>query len=670
MGFPPLKVTDQESNSAIPVFDLNLPSSLRVSKSGIQAQILGAESIIDNIFQGDNVDFRTSVGDWLFYNDGDVEVPIDGTGGAPGNLAVGFTDSTTTPLSEIDGDTAMVMNKSALSTRGQGAESSSQAVPVGLRGKTVQLSFDYKDNGNYINNFYKLYAYDVTNSVLLSVNVVGGEAVLGKPSSTSDTLTFYGSVDIPSDCENIRVMIHCTTTDATAHHMYFTNFRLGRIDRVNGATKTEALINTATGSHGTSGSWLAVAWTNIVKDEFGSFDGTTFTANKDMSLTVRGSLAFASNSTGKRGVRVLVNGTGQYHGNRMLAVSGSPTEAVISHTVELSAGDTFVIQGFQDSGGSLAYSGLQSRMAFELIDNGAVLSTAQANFSALRMQADLSANQIITTTTTPVDVIYDQVNEDTAGIYNNSTGVATIPEDGFYIVLANVRTAAQSQSARVTAEILLNGSTLVQAANSGTDVSNPRLNPFYSGPLSAGDLIKVTIESPSDGDYRVETPGSYLSIIRQPDLTVFGVTGVDEFEEIEITADTDTITGNVPEDVAGSTMTVPPGTHWLEFEGVMFLIDNSGVSNNIAGKVQITDSANNLVAQKAVNLVNVDANGAIAFPLTFRKRVTITESTDYKLRVVCSDSTATGIARVNDEEVTTGLTGVDSATYFRRERIK
>lgn len=145
---------------------------------------------------------------------------------------------------------------------------------------------------------------------------------------------------------------------------------------------------------------------------------------------------------------------------------------------------------------------------------------------------------------------------------------------------------------------------------------------------------------------------------------------VDDYEEIEITDDTETVTANVAVDVNGSTMTVPPGTHWLEFDGVVSLADNAGVSNNIAGKVQITDSLDNLVGERAFNHTDVPANEAVSWPIFFRERVTITAPTDYKLRVVCSDSVATGVARVSDEEVTTGLTGADSATYFKRERVK
>lgn len=80
-----------------------------------------------------------------------------------------------------------------------------------------------------------------------------------------------------------------------------------------------------------------------------------FTARYPGWYDVGGAVAFISNATGNRGVRLAINGTA-VNGSETLtpAVNGTTSEAVLRPmTVLLDEGDYITLQGFQTSGGAL-----------------------------------------------------------------------------------------------------------------------------------------------------------------------------------------------------------------------------------------------------------------------------------------------------------------------------
>ena len=147
MGFPPLKVSDQESTEAIPVFDLNLPPGLRVNKSGIQGQLTQQEGFVQNLIKGNNSDFELATGDWTSYDDGAVSEPVDGTGGSPTVISLART---TTASEILTGTASFRVEKSAADGQGEGISLSSVAVPRKLRGKQVQVKFRYETLTSYV----------------------------------------------------------------------------------------------------------------------------------------------------------------------------------------------------------------------------------------------------------------------------------------------------------------------------------------------------------------------------------------------------------------------------------------------------------------------------------------------------------------------------------------
>ena len=105
----------------------------------------------------------------------------------------------------------------------------------------------------------------------------------------------------------------------------------------------------------TSGTWAAVAFDTMTLDEI-PWTGSTsnfWTVPTAGYYQVNASVSFATNATGVRGVRVLVNGTVVTQVTPGAGSAGG-SGAAISYGGKLNAGDTVQIQGFQNSGGALA----------------------------------------------------------------------------------------------------------------------------------------------------------------------------------------------------------------------------------------------------------------------------------------------------------------------------
>lgn len=117
--------------------------------------------------------------------------------------------------------------------------------------------------------------------------------------------------------------------------------------------KVSAAISTS--SHTSSGNWQDVAWTESV-DNSGSFDGTEFTAKKPIRLHIHGSITFGGSSTGKRGIGFVKNSDTVQIVTMLYPTGVDAVTYPFSFDVALDKDDTFKIQAFQNSGGSLSYN--------------------------------------------------------------------------------------------------------------------------------------------------------------------------------------------------------------------------------------------------------------------------------------------------------------------------
>lgn len=119
------------------------------------------------------------------------------------------------------------------------------------------------------------------------------------------------------------------------------------------------------GSHTSTGNWQDVSWTETY-DSLDSFDGTTFTAPRDGRYRIHGTLGFTGHATGIRMVEV-ANGAGTrlFVGASAIGSTATNQQVPYTGTLDLNAGDTIKVRGFQSSGGNLTY--VISNLAIEEI---------------------------------------------------------------------------------------------------------------------------------------------------------------------------------------------------------------------------------------------------------------------------------------------------------------
>ena len=181
------------------------------------------------------------------------------------------------------------------------------------------------------------------------------------------------------------------------------------------------------GAHSNNGNFQNVAsWNTALIDRAGAFNSTTgiYTVTTSGDFVVSGSVAFDSNATGARVLRVTKNTTTQYE---LLAIpTASGTCAMpFSCIVPCIAGETLKLEAYQNSGGNLNYAPTtaQNTLSIQRLSGPAVVQATEsvnAKYSATTFSG-LTGVVILTTKA------FDSHNA-----YNTSTGVYTFPVSGKY----------------------------------------------------------------------------------------------------------------------------------------------------------------------------------------------------------------------------------------------
>ena len=112
---------------------------------------------------------------------------------------------------------------------------------------------------------------------------------------------------------------------------------------------------------------------------------------------------------------------------------------------------------------------------------------------------------------------------------------------------------------------------------------------------------------------------------------------------------TSTVSANTFIDVAGASLPLTKGIWLVHFTGQMRIRNVSGSIRNIAGKLSLTDSANNQISGGTVSLTN--SSWPVSTDTTtnqsFTLNINITVDTTYKLRIQCNESNVNGIFVIN-----------------------
>lgn len=402
-----------------------------------------------------NPDFETNADDHVAYKDSASEVPDDGTGGAP-TLAI--ARSTVSPL---DGKASGIISKPASNTQGEGVKVANEDFNEADKGVIQIMSFVYDaSDANYNDGDFRVYFKDETNSKIIRVN---GEDIKGGKG------THYARVQVPIDCDNGSLIIHCAATHADAVSFKYDRVSFGP-QIINSGSIIEDWKNsgelalTSTGTNPTKG-------TSLVDEVL----------HRRIGDSLEMSVAYSQNVAGSAGTGVyLINIPSGFKVdvNKIQASTTTTiqTTATPIGTSQISSGATntaaqgtvyaydetrlFVIHGpaMADTGAGQAASALESYGASTNMNLGATTHALKLNIlvpiagwsSQSQTSEDFGGREIfvngegnggesITGNTT--DITFTEV-EDTAASWDGST--FTVPESGIHTIAGSINTTVNS----------------------------------------------------------------------------------------------------------------------------------------------------------------------------------------------------------------------------------
>lgn len=197
---------------------------IHIQKLGFNT-IINREGVYKNYMEPDNSSIEEDIGDWVAYADAAATIPVDGVDGSP---TITATRNTTAALR---GTGDLLFTKDAANRQGEGI-SCPFVIDIADRAKKLTISFDYSTSANYADGDVKIFIYDLTNSNLIRVNGEDLKAVSGQS-------THYAQFQTSPDSTNYRLIIHQSTTDATAYTINLDNLRVGPTSLAKGAIVTD-----------------------------------------------------------------------------------------------------------------------------------------------------------------------------------------------------------------------------------------------------------------------------------------------------------------------------------------------------------------------------------------------------------------------------------------------
>lgn len=178
-----------------------------------------------------NGGFENGKSGWSTYNDGASATPVDGIGGT-----ANITLTTTTTLPH-DGKVSGVLTKDAVNRQGQGIKRDF-TIPDVAKGKVVRFKFSYEiTSGTYASSDLSVWIYDVTNSRLIQPSAHTIE-------STTLKETKFVEWQSSIDSNSYRLIVHLTSTSASAYTLKFDTFSIGLTPKIYGSVATDPVAFT------------------------------------------------------------------------------------------------------------------------------------------------------------------------------------------------------------------------------------------------------------------------------------------------------------------------------------------------------------------------------------------------------------------------------------------
>lgn len=445
-----------------------------------------------NYLAGDNSDAENGIGDWVTYADAAGENAVDGTGGTA--LGVTLTQNTTDPLRE---DADFKFSKDAADRQGEGA-SCAFTIDNADKAQKLTISFDYDaSDANYADDDIRIAIYDVTNATLIRVN---GEDLKGGKG------THLAQFQTAADSTSYRLIIHQSSTNATAYDVYLDNISVGPREVVKGAAMTDwkSYTPTFTGFGTVSDvdfQYKRVGDSMFIQGVFTSGTATAVEAQISLpnSLTVKSGtplkkagVYFRGSTSSADFATVLITGDDSFLNlgavnaadDRLVAADGTAT---IGTSQKLSLNAQIPIQGWSSNA-----------VTSEDLGGREVVARYTTNTEGTY------ANGVYTT------IPYEDLDYDSTSSYNTSTGEYTVPETGYYDINAKAMLKSLIANAgEMSIAIYVDGAKVEDGFNYIENAALEMRNISSTVFLNKGQVVTIRLYQTNGGNRALFTQGTY-----------------------------------------------------------------------------------------------------------------------------------------------------------------
>jgi hypothetical protein len=582
------------------------------------------------------------------YDDA-ASTPVDGTGGT---TSVTSALETSSPLS---GDSSYKLSKGASNLQGEGwaIDSDSLSFMETDSGQMLWVDFSYKTSANFVADDVKMYVYRVGSGTMEALNTFQGSSMSNSLPVAPNGARYSGWVTCSSSDTSVRLIFHCASTSDLAYDIHVDRLSIGPSAQVQAGIMSDWQSYTPNSSISTNVTWTG-KWRRIGDEMEGELLASFFGANTQgyitadlpsgYSIDTNKIVAAAGSDKVAYGMTIVRDeGTDSFFGPVILSDSNTLLAGVLlasgTYTGRRNVDTSVNVPMTFASNDSVS---IKFKVPILGWTSGNVMSTAELQ---VRTPAFLVRSAAVTGTLGALNNVikYDTATEykDTNNGYSASTGLYTAPATGYYEILGKYAINHTTASGYVQASIGIDGA--IKTTNykyvSGVSDSAQSISGllYVEKGQTVGVYSSTNLTTPT---YNATAALNVFSIKLVPDLTVIGVTGVNEVKESASTAIANyTITADQWGDLASVSLT--PGTWDLSAQLALYSNGATTTGNVLMGIGTVSGNNGPGSSVFGVDFVGVKKSTTSGEDqsLFFAKRnVVVTTTTTYYMKTIAGSS--------------------------------
>lgn len=586
---------------------------------------------------GNNSNFETGIGDWeIVTNTTPAATPEVSPGGTnSGNLTI---ERTTTSGEVLAGDASLAIRKAGTANLQGEMIQVPFTIDVCEQGVMQQLPFKIKTGSGYVNEHYRVFVRDVTNSEIL--NVQTGENNSGKIYATGSNGSPFTGWFLPnSDSTSYELIIHSTSTDTTNFDIFIDEVKPGPISTVSAynSEPIEAFTPNYTGAV-TLNTDVAYKWRDgefmkmLIRLSYSSGSG----GSTAFEMTIPDGKSYKTVGSQSGTYRPLVGGGYMFNTGTQEPIVPSYNSS--SGKIAFAEADSTTNEYMVDSDiGSAFTMWCYIEIPIEGWEDSDTMSTHRADFNNLLAVYDITAStansSIAATTVETLD--YDSKVIDTHNcVTTGASWQFEAPRSMWYIIEASATINATTGKifdirAQSTSETFL----LNRIPGLSSDVITP--SGVKSVYLEKGETLRADFYNGDSSPQSISTSAGQGRITIRADILkniAFGINGIDERKKSSSALAAYSITAGQWGDL--TSLTLSPGDWNLEAQEI-FNANGAITTTQVSIGISTTsgNSSTGLVTGDNAMFTQPETASGKLTPLWLNSyRVTITEETTFYLK--------------------------------------